>query len=91
MNAELIKAAIEVVHNEQILVNVVSRRVRQLTVGHRPMVGDTIGLGYADIALTEISQGKLGFEFRSSDNAAGQAEVVEFPGVITTGNRKKAA
>jgi len=33
MNAELVKAATEVVHNQQILVNIVSRRVRQLSLG----------------------------------------------------------
>lgn len=91
MNAELVKAAIEVVHSEQILVNLVSRRVRQLTLGHRPMVEGTLGLGHADIALTEIIQGKLTFEFRSSDNGNEQVEVVEFPGVIVNKKAKRAA
>jgi DNA-directed RNA polymerase subunit omega len=91
MNADLVKSAIEVVHSEQILVNMVSRRVRQLTLGHRPMVEGTIGLGHADIALTEIAQGKLTFEFHSSKNGNGQVEVVEFPGVIVSGKAKRAA
>ena len=91
MNAELVNAAIEVVHSQQILVNLVSRRVRQLTLGHRPMVEGTLSLGHADIALTEIIQGKLTFEFRSSENGNGQVEVVEFPGVIVSKRANKAA
>ena len=59
MNAQLLKAASEVVHNQQILVNIVSRRVRQLTLGHRPLVEFAPGMGHADIALTEIANGKL--------------------------------
>ena len=91
MNVELVKAALGVVHSEQILVNMVSRRVRQLTLGHRPMVEGTIGLGHADIALAEIVQGKLTFEFHSSKNGNGQVEVVEFPGVIVSKRANKAA
>src|SRR6476646_10335205 len=38
MKAELVQAASEVITSPQILVNMVSRRVRQLTLGHRPLV-----------------------------------------------------
>jgi DNA-directed RNA polymerase subunit omega len=91
MNAELVKAATEVVHNQQILVNLVSRRVRQLTLGHRPMIEFVPGLGHADIALTEIVQGKLTFEFPSRENGSTPIEVVEFPGVIVSKKSKRAA
>ena len=91
MNSELVKAAVEVIHSQQILVNVVSRRVRQLTIGHRPMVEFVPGLGHADIALTEIIQGKLTYEFQSSDNGNKSMEVVEFPGVIVSKKAKRAA
>ncbi len=37
MKADLVKAASEVITNQQILVNMVSRRVRQLSLGHRPL------------------------------------------------------
>ena len=89
MKAELVTAASNVVRNPQILVNMVSRRVRQLTLGHRPLVEFAPGLGHADIALTEIANGKLEFEFNSGEN--GNTEVVEFPGVIASKNSKKAA
>ena len=72
MNADLVKAASEVITNQQILVNMVSRRVRQLTLGHRPLVLCAPGLREADIALTEIANGKLTFEstFGQNENAA---------------------
>ncbi|PYJ75322.1 MAG: DNA-directed RNA polymerase subunit omega, partial [Verrucomicrobia bacterium] len=55
MKADLVKAASEVITNQQILVNMVSRRVRQLLLGHRPLVEFVPGLHEADIALTEIA------------------------------------
>lgn len=66
MNAELTKKALEKVGNPNVLVNLVSRRVRQLNSGSgamsRPLVADTGNLGAADIALMEIIEEKLGFE-----------------------------
>ncbi len=66
MNAELCKQALAKVGNPNILVNLISRRVRQLTSGagamSRPLVADTTGLGVADIALKEIVEGKIGWE-----------------------------
>jgi DNA-directed RNA polymerase subunit omega len=92
MKPELVKAASEVVHNQQILVNMVSRRVRQLTLGHRPLVEFTPGLGFADIALTEIATGKLAFESTPNGTRSVQPEeVVQFPGIIVTKKSKKAA
>jgi DNA-directed RNA polymerase subunit omega len=38
----------------------VSRRVRQLNAGSRPLIDAEIGEGIADIALQEIAQGKIG-------------------------------
>ena len=90
MNAELIKAASQVVHNQQILVNMVSRRVRQLTLGHRPLVEFAPGMGHADVALTEIANGKLTFESTFGHNGNAPVEVVPFPGIIAK-KAKKAA
>jgi len=91
MNADLVKAANEVIPNQQILVNMVSRRVRQLTLGHRPLVEFVPGMGHADIALTEIANGKLAYESTLGQNSKTPQEVVQFPGVIVTKNTKKAA
>lgn len=66
LNAELTRKALEKVGNPNVLVNLISRRVRQLNSGggasSRPLVGDTGNLGAADIALLEIIEEKMGFE-----------------------------
>jgi len=66
MNAELIKKALEKVGNVNTLVNLISRRVRQLNSGNgglcRPLVANTGNLGVADIALREIIEEKMGWE-----------------------------
>ena len=95
MNPDLVKAASEVITNQQILVNMVSRRVRQLALGHRPLVEHAPGLREADIALTEIANGKLMFESTLGQNEnAASVEVVEFPNVVAAKKavaKKKAA
>ena len=66
MNAALVQKALEKVLNPNVLVNLVSRRVRQLTSGggraSRPLIADVANLGAADIALREIIDGKMGWE-----------------------------
>ena len=62
MNNELVKQALERVENPHVLINLVSRRVRQLNAGGRSFIGDTGNLRVADIALTEIIEDKMGFE-----------------------------
>jgi DNA-directed RNA polymerase subunit K/omega len=69
MKADLVKAASEVIPNQQILVNMVSRRVRQLCFGYRPLVQVPPGMDAADIALTEIINEKLTFESTFSKDA----------------------
>ena len=92
MKSNLVKAASEVIPNQQILVNMVSRRVRQLCIGHRPLVEFIPGLGHADIALSEIAAGKLTFESTLNQNGNEAAtQVVEFPGMVVGKAKKKAA
>jgi DNA-directed RNA polymerase subunit omega len=66
LNAELVKKALEKVGNPNVLVNLISRRVRQLTSGTgklgRPLLAETGNMGAADIALSEIIEEKIGFE-----------------------------
>jgi len=92
MNPNLVKAAAEVIPDPKILVNMVSQRVRQLCLGHRPMIEFTPGLGHADIALSEIAAGKLSFELIVNQNGTDAAtQVVEFPAVVVKKPKKKAA
>src|SRR5690348_4920591 len=66
MKAELVKQALEKVTNPDVLVNMISRRVRQLNAGgggaSRPLVSDTANQGLADVALREIIEDRMGFE-----------------------------
>ena len=92
MNSNLVKAAAEVIPSPETLVNMVSQRVRQLCIGHRPMVEFVPGLGHADIALSEIAAGKLTFESTLNQNSANAAtQVVEFPDIRVVKAKKKAA
>jgi DNA-directed RNA polymerase subunit omega len=72
MTTQLLQEAAQVIPNQQVLINVVSKRVRQLGLGHRPMVETTPRMSLTDIALKEIIAGKLTFEslHESSDGAA---------------------
>jgi DNA-directed RNA polymerase subunit omega len=62
MNSEFLKKALEKVGNPNILVNLISRRVRQLNNGGRPLLANIGNLGAADIALREIIEEKMGYE-----------------------------
>ena len=62
MTTQLLQEAAQVIPNQQLLINVVSKRVRQLTLGHRPMVETGPRSTLTDIALMEIIAGKLTFE-----------------------------
>ena len=66
LNSELTRKALEKVGNPNVLVNLVSRRVRQLTSGagaiSRPLVTETGNLGAGDIAMLEIIEDKISFE-----------------------------
>jgi DNA-directed RNA polymerase subunit omega len=66
MNAELMQKALEAVGNANTLVNLVSRRVRQLSAGARPLSGASVtvngNMGMADIALLELIDARMGWE-----------------------------
>lgn len=60
------RKALERVGNPNVLVNLVSRRVRQLNGGGgglgRPLVSETSGMGVADVALAEVIDEKVTWE-----------------------------
>ena len=49
--------------NPEILINVVRLRVRQFVQGHRPLTQTDARMEFVDIALKEISEGKISYEF----------------------------
>jgi DNA-directed RNA polymerase subunit omega len=71
MTTQLLQEAARKIPNQQLLINVVSKRVRQLGLGHRPMVEITPRMSLTDIALKEIIEDKLSYESLSgsADNA----------------------
>ena len=65
MNTELVNKALRTVVNPNVLVNMVSQRVRQLNSGgtrSNPLVAEATKMSAADIALLEIIEYKVTFE-----------------------------
>lgn len=63
MNFDYLSAADERIQNRPLLINMVSRRVKQLTQGMRPMVKpDHPHQENLDIALKEVAEGFLNAE-----------------------------
>ncbi len=67
MSPELVDKALKLVGNANVLINLVSRRVRQLNSGNRPMLVVPATMGTADVALTEIVEKKLLWEVAELD------------------------
>jgi len=75
VNSEYTKQALAKVGNPNVLVNIISRRVRQLTSGggnSRPLIEQTAGMGLADVALLELIEGKMDFEISSATEEEAQ-------------------
>jgi DNA-directed RNA polymerase subunit omega len=62
MRDSYIKDALKVIDDPNILVNVVSLRVKQLRRGHRALVESLEHLSAEDTALREIAEGKITYE-----------------------------
>ncbi len=62
MREDYIKEAKKVIPDSNILINVVSRRVKQLRHGNRPLVESLERLNLEDVALREIIEGKISYE-----------------------------
>ena len=63
MKSKFLEPAQLTIPNPELLINLVSRRVRQLAQGHRPLTQTDPRMDMSEIALKEISEGKLGYEF----------------------------
>lgn len=64
---DYLKQAQEIIPDPNILINVVSRRVKQLKVGNKPLVESLEKLDPEDIALREIIEGKISYELGEDD------------------------
>jgi DNA-directed RNA polymerase subunit omega len=70
MRDDYLKAALKVIDDPNILVNVVSRRVKQIRRGNRPLVESLEKLSAEDTVLREIIEGKIGYELASPETLA---------------------
>jgi DNA-directed RNA polymerase subunit omega len=67
MKSKYLDSALQHIPNPELLINVVSRRVRQLAQGHRPLVQTDPKMEHVDIALKEITEGKLSYEITADE------------------------
>jgi len=66
MKSDLIEKASKTIPHPPVLINLVSRRVRQLNQGRAPLINTAAygtRLGQGDIALIEIIEGKITAEY----------------------------
>ena len=66
MRDEYIREAQKVIPDPNILINVISRRVKQLRRGSRPLVESLEKLSPEDVALREVIEGKISYELHTS-------------------------
>ena len=66
MRDEYIREAQKSIPDPNVLINVVSRRVKQLRRGSRPLVESLEKLSPEDIALREVIEGKISFELHTA-------------------------
>jgi DNA-directed RNA polymerase subunit omega len=62
MRDDYIRDALKTIDDPNILINVVSRRVKQLKRGNRPLVESLEKLSPEDTALREVIEGKISHE-----------------------------
>lgn len=70
MRDEYLQEARKKITDPNILINVVSKRVKQLRSGQPPLVDSLEKLSLEDIALREVIEGKITYELPSEDEAA---------------------
>ncbi len=70
MRSDLVVAASKVIPDPPVLINLVSARVKQLNMGRSPLVRTDHRMGAADIALTEIIEGKISVEPKETETEA---------------------
>jgi DNA-directed RNA polymerase subunit omega len=62
MRDDYLRAALVVIDDPNILVNVISTRVKQLKRGSRALVVSLEKLSLEDTALREVAEGKISYE-----------------------------
>jgi DNA-directed RNA polymerase subunit omega len=68
MRSDLVEEASKIIPEPPVLINLVSARVKQLNLGRSPLIQADHRMGAADIALTEIIEGKIGVDPEEEDS-----------------------
>jgi DNA-directed RNA polymerase subunit omega len=68
MRNDYLKAALALICDPNILINVVSKRVKQLKAGSKPLIDALEKLDMEDTALREIIEGKITYELMLDDS-----------------------
>ncbi len=68
MRDDYLQQAQEVITDPMILVNVVSRRAKQLKSGYKPLIESLERLSAEDMALREIIEGKITYQLDESED-----------------------
>jgi len=68
MRDNYLKEAQQVVPDPNILINMVSRRVKQLKFGNKPLIESLERLSPEDVALREIIEGKITYKLYEPEN-----------------------
>ena len=69
MRDDYLQAAQSVITDPNILINVVSRRAKQLKSGYKPLIESLERLSAEDIALREIIEGKISYQLAEKEEA----------------------
>ena len=67
---DYLQSALKVIDDPNILVNVISRRVKQLRRGSRPLVESLEKLSPEDTALREVAEGKFSYVLATEEEIA---------------------
>jgi len=74
MRDDYLQAALKVIDDPNILVNVVSLRVKQLKRGNRALVESLEKLLPEDMALREVAEGKITYELATPEEIDAQRQ-----------------
>ena len=70
VRGDLLKDSSRVITDPNILINMVSRRAKQLNHGHKPLIESLEKLEPEDIAMREIIEGKIDYQLFEEEEAS---------------------
>ncbi len=70
MRDDYLANALKIINDPNILINVISLRVKQLRRGSRPLVESLEKLSPEDTALREVAEGKITYQLATAEELA---------------------